>query len=194
MSVSPALLENSKFDILKNEMFFNILVFDPDSSVIDFVRKYFPIYCSMPKPGKWTIYPAEPTKFMKTAHSLFFIQHPHFHAKFREGKLDFISLETNDTGRSIQFLQLWFMFDSKNDAMIAFKELSAMFNKVSKEKKITEEKDKIIASYTDQDHLSRSNSVQFVLTNDELYENKYKMLLRMESNIDPGKSNDRAQL
>lgn len=86
---------------------------------------------------------------MFTVHSLIFKHHPYFDGKFREGRIDFPTSETKDTGRGVQDFQLWFMFNSKRDAMNAFNKLSSMFNKFSKIKKIATGKDKIIASYTD---------------------------------------------
>jgi len=180
-----------EFEKLKQEMFFNIYAFNPDSSVIDFVQKYYPIFCSPPERHEWAIYPPEEEvpQFMNTVHSLIFKQHPFFECKFREGRLDFITSETKNGGRGPQGLRLWFMFDSKTDALVAFNKLKSNFNKVSTIKKITQKNGRIIANYTDKEILLRTNSVEFILTNDELYDNKYKIMFRIGSFTYPNKKN-----
>lgn len=46
---TPSFSQISKFDDLKNKMFFNKLIYSPDSSVIDFVKKYYPMFYSPPQ-------------------------------------------------------------------------------------------------------------------------------------------------
>lgn len=192
MSLSkPTIAQNNKFDDLKNRMFFNIFLFKPDSVVRDFLEKYYPMFCKPYSSGKWQINPAvPPIRTISTLHSFFFKTHPVLKSKFYEGRLDFFSDETLEYGRGVKDFDIWFFFDSKIDASNAFKELSSMFEKYSKSKKIVNENDKIIASYSNKDTLLRSNSVQIILTKDELFENKYKIFFRIGSYTYPPKSND----
>ena len=44
-----------KFDELSDKMFFNIFINKPDSSVFDFVKKYFPAFTEELKPGMLTV-------------------------------------------------------------------------------------------------------------------------------------------
>jgi hypothetical protein len=171
--------QTSKFDELANEMFFNIFIHKPDSSVFFFIKKYFPTFTTDFEPGGWTIYPKNPPELHLTVHSLMFRHHPYFDAKFREGRLDLLASETKDGPPGVTDFQLWFMFDTKSDADKAFKKISMMFNRLSKKKNVREENGKIIAEYTDQNSLENTNSIQFILTKDELHNNKYKLLFRI---------------
>jgi hypothetical protein len=53
-----------------------------------------------------------------------------------------------------------------------------MFDKVSSNKNIIRKKGRRIAEYTDQKSEYFPNDVQFILTKDELYDNKYKLFFR----------------
>lgn len=164
-------------------MFFNIIGHKPDSCVFDFVKEYFPAFTKPYKPGGWTMYPPGPIpKLEYTVHSLRFARHPYFDARFREGRLDILASEIKGTGHPgpIDF-QLWFMFDNKTDAQYAFNKLSNMFDSVSKSKKIFQRNGRTVAEYSDQTTLDDSNSVQFILTEDELLDNKYKLFFRLGS-------------
>jgi hypothetical protein len=163
-------------------MFFNIFIHKPDSSVLDFVKKYFPSFAKEFKPGGWTIYPpGPPPELYYTIHSIKFTNHPHFDTKFREGRLDISASEEKDGRAGVTDFQLWFMFDTKKDADSAFKKLSKMFEPLSKKKKITKKHNKVIAQYSNQPELDDANGIFFVLTNDELYKGKYKLLVKFGS-------------
>jgi hypothetical protein len=56
-----------------------------------------------------------------------------------------------------------------------------MFGKISMKKKITKRDNKVIAQYSSSSDLEDANGVFFVLTKDELYHNKYKMLFKFGS-------------
>jgi hypothetical protein len=170
----------NKFDELSNKMFFNIFINKPDSTVFDFVKTYFPGFTKEHKAGGWTIYPNRPIpKFYYTVHSLKFKSHPYFDAKFREGRLDLLASEEKDGRPGVTDFQLWFMFDSEADAKTAFKKLSKMFDTLSQSKNIYKRNNKTIAEYSDKPVFNEFNSVQIILTNDELYDNKYKIFFRI---------------
>ena len=177
----------SKFDQLANKMFFNIFIHKPDSSVFPFIEKYFPTFATDSRLNEWTLYPKNPPELQTTIHSLIFTHHPYFDTKFREGRLDLVATEAKDGSPGVTDFLIWFMFDTKSDANKAFKKMSTMFNKLSKKKTIQERKGKIIAEYTDQNSLERTNSVQFILTEDELHDNKYKLLFRIGAFTYPNK-------
>jgi hypothetical protein len=150
--------QSNKFYELADKMFFNIFAHKPDSSVLFFIEKYFPAFSKEFRPGGWTVNPADPPELQSTVHSLIFTHHPYFNAKFKEGRLELFSSETKNGRPGITDFQLWFMFDTKKDASDAFAKLSDMFNNLSKRKNIVEKDGKIIAEYTDQDFLERTNS------------------------------------
>lgn len=173
----------SSFDILKEKMFFNIFINKPDTVVANFISKYFPGFCSPPINNNWAIYPKEEDLYQieRTEHSLFFNYHPFFNCKFKLGKLEFSSTEGKGFQRGVSDFKLWFMFDSKTDALDAFNKLKDMFDEVSHAKKIFKKSNKLIAQFTDEANLNRANSVEFILTEDELYDNKYKIMFRIGS-------------
>jgi|GEM_PF-3721415 len=172
-------------------MFFDIFLFKPDTTVMAFLQKYYPMFTKPFSPGKWQIYPEQnPPTSLSTLHSFFFKSHPVLKSKFQEGRLDFYSDETANLGRGIRDFDIWFFFDSKADGLNAFNEISSLFEKYSKSKKITKTRDKIIASYSDRDTLLRSNSVQIIFTKDELFEKKYKLFFRIGSYTYPPNSSN----
>ncbi len=182
MTYSNASGQVSKFDELSNKMFFNIFVHKPDSSVYDFVKKYFPAFTEKYEPGGWTMYPpGPPPELQYTIHSLKFKKHPYFESKFREGRLDILASEEKNGRCGVTDFQLWFMFDTKDDAQTAFNKLSNLFEALSKSKKTFELNNKSVAEYSDQLEFDEINSVQVILTNDELHENKYKLFFRIGS-------------
>jgi len=106
--------QNSKVWVLGEKMFFNIFNHNPDSSVYDFIKKYFPIYTEEPYQGGWTMYPPGPMPvYQITMHSLLFTKHPYFDAKFKEGRLDLLSKEKEGEGPGLTDFHLWFFFDNK---------------------------------------------------------------------------------
>jgi hypothetical protein len=182
MTVCDSSAQLSKFDEVSNRMFFNIFLHKPDSSVFAFIKRYFPYFTEKYEPVEWTIYPPGPIpEVINTIHSLMFKEHPFFDAKFREGRLDIMASEESDGRRGVTDFQLWFMFDTKKEANNAFKKLSTMFDTLSSNKKVTKIGDKTIAQYSNQADLEDANGIFFILTKDELYENKYKMLVRFGS-------------
>lgn len=167
---------------MSNKMFFDIFIHKPDSSVFDFVKKYFPAFTEKHEPGGWTIYPpGPPPQLQYTVHSLKFNKHPYFEAKFREGRLDILASEEKEGRPGVTDFQLWFMFDTIDDAQTAFTKLSNMFDTLCKSKKRFQLGNKSIAEYSDQPLFDEVNSVQIILTNDELYDNKYKLFFRIGS-------------
>lgn len=173
----------NNFDKIYNEMFFNIQIFKPDPTVFDFINKYFPLYCSPPPKsvGNWSIYSENLDKlhFMDTEHSIYFKKHPFFKCKFRKGKLEIgtSEIEKRDE-RSIRYMKLWFMFDSKADATEAFDKLKEMFDKVCGTKKVVQDNGKLIANYFDKEFPIKG--IEFILTKDEFNDGKYKILFQMK--------------
>ena len=171
----------TKFDELSEKMFFNIFINKPDSSIFDFVKKYFPAFTEEYKSGGWTMNPLNPPELQHTIHSIKFTKHPYFDAKFREGRLDIFASEVKGGRPGVTDFQLWFMFDNKTDAQNAFTKLSKMFDSLSKSKKVSQRNGKTIAEYSDQSVLEETNSVQLILTTDELQNHKYKLFFRIGS-------------
>jgi hypothetical protein len=183
MSTSPhSYGQTSKVLDEGDKFFFNIFKFHPDSAVYPFVKKYFPMFIKQPQKGGWTMYPPESIPvFQMTMHSLIFNKHPYVDIKFKEGRLDFLSQETDNESPGIRDIQLWFFFDNKQEAEQGFSKLSSTFGKISTVKKIIETTGKKIAHYADQPELIGINSIELILTQDEIQEGKYKILFKLEA-------------
>lgn len=180
MSSQHSVAQDSKIDELSNKLFFNIFIHQPDSSVYDFVKTHFPVFTEPLQKSEWTIYPPSDTFPipMETTYSLTFKSHPYFKASFTEGRLDLLASEAKGYQARIRGFQLWLLFDSKTAAEKAFKLLSEMFAPLSKSKNIWSAKGRKIAEYCDKEVFNYMDAVQFVLTKDELYENRYKIFFR----------------
>ena len=102
--------EHSAFQRLRDALFFNVFIHKPDSLVFDFIERYLPDFTREFEPGGWTMYPDQPMPVLEeTMHSFCFTKHPHFNAKFRVGRLDFLTKENKECRAGIKDFQLWFM-------------------------------------------------------------------------------------
>lgn len=112
-------------------------------------------------------------------HSFKFKKHPWFDVAFREGQLDIFKLEEKTGEWSLKDFQLWFIFNSKKQAKIAFKKLSAMYNPLCTTKNSMRKKGNHIAEYSDEPNLESPHEVLFIMTKDRLYKGRYKILFRL---------------
>jgi hypothetical protein len=181
-SIKNSFSQQSKMDELFHKMFFNIFLNKPDSMVYDFVKEHFPEFTAPAVKADWTIYPPGHDTLpvpVETMYSLTFRSHPYFKAAFKEGRLDLLSIGAKGYQERLNGFLLWFMFDSKKEAEKAFTVLSNMFEPLSKSKKFRSENNRKIAAYSDQKDFDRSGAIEFILTQDELYNGKYKILFRL---------------
>src|SRR5689334_4027207 len=82
-------IQFSKLDSVINRMYFNIPDYKPDSSVLWFIKKYYPGFSRPPVPHGWTVYPNEKKDIpvlYSTVHTFTFTRHPFFDAKFIQGR------------------------------------------------------------------------------------------------------------
>ena len=170
----------SKFEILSDQMFFNIFIHKPDQLVIAFIKKYYPAFAKKYKPTGWTIYPPGPfPEYEYTVHSFKFRKHPFFDAPYKEGRLDILSMEEKNGRPGVTDFHLWFLFHSKKDATTGFKILCKMFDQVSNHKKVSEFHGRRKAEYADLKVEVIPNDVEFVLAEHELYKGRYKLFFRL---------------
>jgi len=162
-------------------MFFNIYIHEPDTLVLPFIKKYYPHFTEKRDSSGWTMYPdIEIPEYYPVVNSFQFSKHPFFEPRFRVGQLDILSNNTKD-GKpwSIRDSHLWFYFDNKQDAEAAFEKLCSMFGNASKVKKIFDKSGRKVAQYSIQDEIEIVGTVEFILTEDELYPEKCKLFFRM---------------
>lgn len=176
----PSYGQVKNFDSLYDKMFFNIFIHKPDSSVFDFVQKYFPNLVEKPDTSGWTIYP--PGEFIepqKTEHNLLFYKHPFFDFKFKEGKLELFSTESKYYLPRIRQARMSFSFMNKLDAEKALNYFVSIFDSASKNKIIKTINGRKIIRYSGGEKYTPE--LIFVLLKDELFENRYKLLFGMNS-------------
>jgi hypothetical protein len=166
----------NKFDDLLNKMTFNIFIRQPDSSIHWFIKKYFPYLTKPLNNHGWTSYPRGPIPdYQPTIHSLIFTEHPYLDITFKEGRLDIETREEKEGKLSLWRIHLWFMFNTYSQAKTSFKKLCGLFEKVCMNQKLLEENGRTIAEYS-VDKKEMKESVYFVMTEDELYTGRYKIL------------------
>jgi hypothetical protein len=156
-----------------------IRTYQTDSITKNFLKKNIPFLAEKPsKTGGWTAYPPiEDTIITYTVgHSIVFPKHPFIDLGITHCKLDFLTTEKNNKLNTFQTYFMTFFFDSKQNAIKTFKMLCSEYDKLSKSKKITTKTDRQIAIYRNVDDRGLFPSVQFILTKDDLYHNKYKII------------------
>ena len=177
--------QTNKFEELVDKIFFKIMSYQSDSTTLKFIKKFVPQLATKPKPGGWTVYPPnmDTTPRYLVLHSLYFTKHPYLDFNFREGRLDIFTQERFAKLAGLYDIDIWLMFDKIEDANLAFDKLTKLFGSASTTKNIFQGKSKTIASFEDSTSRRFPNSIQFVLTQDELYDNKYKIFFH--ETIDP---------
>lgn len=177
---SETFSQTSKFRDVTDKMFLNILKHEPHDLVYPFINKYYPQFTVKRDSSGWTMYPdIEIPENYPVVNSFQFSRHPFFDVIFQEGQLDILSRNAID-GKpwSIRDFRLWFVFDNKADGQTAFNKLSEMFDPISKTKKIFEKGGRKVAQYSDHNEIEIVGTIEFILTEDELYPEKSKLFFR----------------
>ena len=137
---------NNSAQTLENyvdQLYFGMLSFSPDHSIIEFLTKYVPVALKrFDTHGEWTAYPPGVIKlpqFTKVINAYVFEKHPYFDAPFKSGQLAITQQICSDErwGDQITDIKLWFEFDSEVDATEAFKQLLDFFTKFNTLKRFT---------------------------------------------------------
>jgi hypothetical protein len=175
-SNSKPVEKQNKFEELYDQLTFNILTRQADSSVYWFIKKYYPYLTVPSRVTGWTSYPPGPVReYELTVHSIKFRKHPYFNADFRMGRLDLESQEEKEGTPTLSGVYVWFMFDSYAKALKAFVKLCGMFQKVSTNHKVTKVKGRIVAEYVHSQEVF-PDDVYIVMSEDEIYPDRYKIL------------------
>ena len=181
LSFKNSLSQNNKFEDLSNEMFFNIFIHKPDSSILEFVNKYYPSYVSVTDSGGWTVYPPQKSyeEVFKAEHTFIFYKHPFFDFTFREGRLEFLSTETNDLFPRISRPTLCFSLNSKVDAEKLLLKFINIYRDFAKNKKVINDEEKRVVLLSKDSQFTRTNCIEIILLKDNLFKGNYKVLFRL---------------
>ncbi len=171
-------MEQTQFDVLADNMLFRIGSYQTDSVTQDFLTRYVPLIARKPEPGTWTAHPPpeNPPPEVLTRHSLVFIKHPFVDIQIKEGRLDILTREQN--GKVVGFLTYYvtLSFDSKQNGEQAFDNLCQLFTPISTSKHILTRDTKRVAVFKNSETTRWRDEVQFVLTQDEVFDHKYKIV------------------
>jgi len=170
--------QTKSFDTLTDDILLRISSYQTDTATKNFLKKYIPFLATKPSIGGWTAYPpiTDTTPVYLTRHTLIFSKHPFIDLDITEGQLDILTKEKNNEVLGYGTYYITLSFDNKQKAEKAFKSFCSMYEKVSKSKKNVKKGGKQVAFYKNIETKNWTNQVEFILTQDEFYDNKYKII------------------
>lgn len=178
----------TSFDSLTNKMFLDIFINKPDSSVSDFVKKYFPSLSETKERTNWTIFPPDsslPIPY-QSEYNFIFQRHPFLNIDFTEGKLELASTEAKDfLPRISKQLRLTFTFDNKQAADSAAKVIAMEFTKISLKVSASSFREMEIWQIKGRSASIPNLSVMLGLYKD-FFDNKYKLVFQFSSFVSYG--------
>ncbi|MEO8713145.1 MAG: hypothetical protein ABI405_13520 [Parafilimonas sp.] len=134
--LSMAQLTN--FDKLINQLHFNVLTVDPDSSINDFLEKNVPTYAKKSKNGTWKAMAptSDVSSFSYDIDTFSFTSHPYFHERFSRGSFLFLIKKESGKFSNLSGMYLSFDFESKDDAKHACNKLVDSFKLISTKQEV----------------------------------------------------------
>ncbi len=171
--------QTKNFDTLTNDILLRIRTYETESATKNFLKKYIPFLAEKPTQiGGWTAYPLleDNIPTYTIGHSIFFLKHPYIDFGVTECRLDFLTNEKSNKINGYKTYFITFLFDSKRKAVKSFKTLCSAYDKLSGSKNIKTKAGKKIAFYKNIDKGNLFQSVEFILTQDDLFDNKYKII------------------
>ena len=170
--------QTHSFDDLTNNLLLRIPTQESDSVTTDFLKKYVPFLVIKAEPGGWVAYPpdTDTTPDILTTHSLVFTKHPFVDIDMQEGRLDLLTREKNGNLNGLRTYYVNFVFNSKQKAEQEFDKICKQYDSVSTSKKIIKKGGKKVAIYEADTGDRWTKQVEFILTQDELFDTKYKIV------------------
>lgn len=170
--------QTQKFDELTNNLLLRIPTQKSDSATTGFLKKYVPFLVTKSEPGGWSAYPpeADTTPDVLTIHSYIFEKHPFIDIDMQEGRLDLLTREKNGKLNGLRTYYVTFIFNSKQKAEQEFEKICKQYDSVSTSKKVIEKGGKKVAAYNADSGDKWLKQVEFILTQDELFDDKYKII------------------
>jgi hypothetical protein len=179
--------QTSTFRSLTNDILLRIYSYETDSVTKKFLKKYVPILADKPNVNVgWTAYPpnVDTTPTFTVGHSITYAKHPFVDIGAKECKLEFLNNEKANVFTGYKTFYITFYFDDRQKAINGFKLLSKLYDKVSKTKKLISKNRKKIVFYTNDIDDILFDKVEFILTQDDLYGHKYKIIFGQIIDID----------
>lgn len=173
-------MEQAKsFYSLTNDILLRINTYETDSSTKSFLKHYVPFLAEKPDQNSgWTAHPPVediiPTYTVR--HSIEFLKHPFIDFGTSKCRLEFLTNERNNTFVGYQTYFITFLFDNKQKAINSFDAFCKEYDKLSDSKNVTKKADKQIAIFKNTNGESLFERAEFILAQDDLYDNKYKII------------------
>ncbi len=176
-------------DKYADELYFGMLSITPDSSITDFLKRYFPaVFKTNDSTSGWTAYPPgiidEPNNYT-VIHSYVFSAHPHFKGHFKSGQLAITGKIYTDErwNGDLKDIRLWFEFDNETDARNSFNQLVDTFSSFNADKRITSQQGMDKAEFTDKSSDKYYSRIEVILATDYSLGKRYVMPTENELSI-----------
>lgn len=183
----PVKAQPVSINVYAHELLFNILTKKPDTSIADFLKLYIPgLYEKKRTQGLLNTGASSAIVPHEEIHSFLFTRHPYFKEKFTRGRLDIFCTryDTLNLSQKVGDIQLWFEFDSQEQAEIAFSKFIERFISVSTQKKFSSTTGAQQAEFMNTKEVTALfNRVRFRLTSDFVGQHRYKILFETTNNL-----------
>jgi len=183
LTVTRSTSQGVTIDSYTNQLLFNVLTNQPDTSITSFLKLYIPSLYEKTK----TISdkPKDTVHCHEEIHSFVFTKHPFLNVKFAKGKLDICCkrYDSPELIQNIMNIQLWFEFNEQQEAEIVFSRLIDSFIPLSTDKKFSAVNGSQKAEFTNEKITKGFNKVQLRLTIDNVSQYRYKILFETENSL-----------
>lgn len=171
-------IAQTTFKKLTSDLLLKIPTYETDSVTRRFLARYVP-YLADPEPSSWSAYPpiADSAPPVNTVHSLILDRHPFFDFKVTECRLDLFTREKNNKVVGLRNYYVTVLFGSKREAEQAFVSICRKYKALNTTKKIVTRSSKKIALFNTKDPRSYPDRAGFILTEDDLFENRWKIII-----------------
>jgi hypothetical protein len=164
---------------ISNEILLNAFVYGKtDTDLFNFLKAYIPYLTKEPPKGQIINPPRIEGEENFIMQSYFFKKHPLFNFKMSTARLDFLLVQYTVPGYKVDDKNLWFMFDKKEDADSAFNAIANLLGEYAEQKDIKEANGSKTAKFLEKTSDKWSRKALLVLTKDEVFDNKYKILFK----------------
>ena len=184
----PLEAQPASINVYAHQLLFNILTEKPDTSIIDFLKLYIPGLYDKKKTQVVLNTSASTARVPdhEEIHSFLFTRHPYFNEKFTRGRLDIFCKRYDNLNllQTVSDIQLWFEFDSQEEAEIAFSRFIERFMSVSTQKKFSSTTGAQQAEFVNtKEATALFNRVRFRLTSDFVGRHRYKILFETTNDL-----------
>lgn len=152
---------------IRNRLFCNVYDYQhADRTTNRFLRANFPYLTEPRQPGGLSMPPVG-VNSKRQIISMKFQEHPFFHFKLKEGRVDFHAIIMSPTQKFENGAELWLVFENENDANAAFKMLTDTLASASNDKKTTTDNGQTTAVFTGKGNDNSAYIVKLILKKDE---------------------------